>query len=309
MRISKHYVINAEMYLRAIPAEARFRIIGQSDDKLLVRCGFTSNPTPGDTILPRVVGPISRFNARGRWKVRRDLPKEPRYIRTVTWKWKQWVGGGRTEDHEDFKDIFRDCYPRELILPPSVELTYMRGDEAQYVCTPELTRSESAIEHHKHCINLMLELFGSCEIVSDDLKSIRSPKIRKANWRMLPPGEYPWCALKEHIDAAVGGRSSEMCHIIWDRQETIKGLGPDEIYVGEAGFDDYLAYVFRRRGVVILESVRKDNAIYAFGMDWRRASQLSKAEVLRANLQLARIVHTKGWKAQLTRLLSKPRAA
>jgi hypothetical protein len=83
-------------------------------------------------------------------------------------------------------------------------------------------------------------------------------------------------------------------------------LGPDEIFVGEAGFDDDLAYVFKSRRVVVLESVRNDNAIHVFGLDWKRVSQLSKAEIVRRSFRTARIVHTKGWKTQLARLLINP---
>lgn len=48
----------------------------------------------------------------------------------------------------------------------------------------------------------------------------------------------------------------------------------------QGGFNDYLAYVFRAHKVVVLESVRMDNAIYVFGLDWQGVSQLTKAQVL-----------------------------
>jgi len=79
--------------------------------------------------------------------------------------------------------------------------------------------------------------------------------------------------------------------------------------VSRGGFDDYLAYLFRARKIVILESVRRDNAIYVFGRDWKKVSQLTKAEVLSNRFHVARIVHTKGWKTQLARLMARTRAA
>lgn len=312
MRITKHHIINPELYLSNLAEGSPFRVVATLEeplDELLTRAGFPRQPKDGHTVLPRVVGPVSRFNAAGRWNVQRDLPKEPRYIRTISWKWEQWAGQGRTEQHEDFKDIFRDCYPRELVLPPSVELTLISWDRQWRVTTPELKKSAETAEHNKHCINLVLELFGSCELVAEGLKPALVPIVRRANWRLLPSGEYPWKKLEAHINAAIGNRSDDLRRVIWDRQETIKSFSPNEIYVGEAGFDDYLAYVFSALKIVVLESVRKDNAIYVFGMDWKRASQLSKGEILQNGLQLARVIHAKGWKAQLARLMAQPRAA
>lgn len=308
MRIAKHHISNLELYLGGINDGEAFRVIATLSNENCERVGLPRSPRAGDTVLPRVVGPVTRFNARGRWNVRRDLPKEPRYIRTVSWKWTQWAGRDQTE-HEDFRDIYRDCYPRELVPPPSVELSVIGIEGAPHVTTPELLKTDANTEHNRHCVNLLLELFGSCELLSATMRPMRLPTLRRANWRMLPPGDYPWDKVEAHIDAAVGKRSDDTKRVIWDRQTTIKAFSPDEIYVGEAGFDDYLAYVFTSRRLVVLESVRKDNAIYVFGLDWKRVSQLSKAEIVRGSLQTARIVHAKGWKVQLAQLLNKSRAA
>jgi hypothetical protein len=51
----------------------------------------------------------------------------------------------------------------------------------------------------------------------------------------------------------------------------------------QGGFSDYIAYVFAERRLVVLESVRKGNAIYVFGQNWDRFSKLSKAEILDRN--------------------------
>ena len=61
--------------------------------------------------------------------------------------------------------------------------------------------------------------------------------------------------------------------------------------------------MFRSRGVVVLESIRKDNALYLFGDGWERFSRLSKAEVLSNNHHLDRIIHAQGWKARLAQVL------
>ena len=311
MRITKHHIKNAAIYLNGIPENSVFRVMSRLDKSSfhqLIRAGFQASATHGSTILPSSIGPTTRLNANGRWIVQRHLPKELRYIRTVYWKWEQFSGNDR-EEHEGMKDIYRLCYLRDFVAPPSVEVTLTFAGDQICATTPELTKTTGLEDHNIHCVNLMLELFGHCDLVSEDLNSLQMPRIRKANWRMLPPGEYPWEKLERHIQNATSGRSADTQRVIWDRQDAIKSLSPDEIFVGEAGFGDYLAYVFKSRNLVVLESVRKDNAIYAFGLDWKRVSQLSKAEILRDNLQLARIVHTNGWKTNLTGLLTKMSAA
>jgi hypothetical protein len=311
MHIQKHHIRNIDAYLSRLPEEVSFRAMATlvtPIDTALRRAGFPLPANAGATILPAIIGPFSRFNAQGKWKAYRDLPKEPRYIRTIRWKWEQWDGQGRTE-HEDFKDIYRDCYPREFIPPPAVELTLLLINGTWLVASPELRKTPETAELNRHCINLLLELFGSCDLVTNELQQIVMPPIRRANWRLLPPGEYPWARLQAHIEQAVGNRSEDTRAVIWDRQEAIKSFDPDEIYVGEAGFQDYLAYVFRGRKLVVLESIRKDNALYVFGMNWKRASQLSKAEIIQSNLHTARIIHTKGWKNALAGLMTRSSAA
>jgi hypothetical protein len=264
-----------DRYLAGLPANASFRVvtdIGDDAALALARVGLGASPTSGDTVLPRMIGPVSRFNAVGREKVRRDQAKENRYVRTVRWRWRQWAGRYRYEDHEDFRDQYRDCFPREQVPPPSVELTYVEQSGQGLIVSPVLTHRKADAELNKHIVNLMLELFGACEVVGTDLARVTVPKIKKANWRLLPPGEYPWERLKTHIDHAVARAGNDAQAVIWDRQQTLRSFAPDEIYVGQGGFNDYLAYVFRSRKVVVLESVRMDNAIYVFGLDWQGVS-------------------------------------
>jgi hypothetical protein len=48
-----------------------------------------------------------------------------------------------------------------------------------------------------------------------------------------------------------------------------------------------------------MESIRRDNAIYIFGDNWAKVSQLSKAEVLSNNFHKERIIHSEGYKDRL----------
>lgn len=312
MRIDKHYILNVHRYLSAISQGDEFRIaalIGNDLAPKLKRAGFPEVRQPGHTILPTIVGPVSRFNAEGDWRVHRDRPKESRYVRTVWWRWRQWAGRDQYEEHEEPRDIYRDCYQREHIEPPSAELTYVERDGRGYIVSEVLTKNAAALDRARHIINLFLELFGVCEVIRADMAQLPDPAVKKVNWRMLPPGEYPWQRLAEHVQAALRGRSNGALLVIEDRQKTIKAHKPDEMYIGEGGFSDYIAYSFRDRGIVVMESIRRDNAIYVFGKDWERVSRLTKAEVLSNRHHKARIIHAEGWKARLGEFLKVAKAA
>lgn len=307
MLIQRSRIINLDRYLGRLAAD-RFHVVRDLGDVPAARLsaiGFPATPADGDTILPAAVGSVSRFNAEGRWIVRRDQPKKSRYIRTTFWQWQTWDG----EQHEDFRDIYRDCYPRELIEPPSVQVIYRELDGRRLIASPLLVNTPESGDHNKHVINLFLESFGGCALAAEDMAIPPPIRARQVNWRFLPPGRYPWDRLKEHLDKTLRATASGTHLVIMDRQETLARYAPDELYVGEGGFADYIGYVFRSRGLVILESIQRDNALYVFGEGWERCSQLTKAEVISNGLHRERIVHSTGWKARLHKALRRAEAA
>jgi hypothetical protein len=110
MLIKRSKIRNVASYLDALPKGTKFRVTAELDDRLVRRLhmmGFSEKPESGDTVLPRPYGPVSRFNAFGGWQLHRDLPKQDRFIRTVSWRWKQWSGRHESEEREEFRDIYR----------------------------------------------------------------------------------------------------------------------------------------------------------------------------------------------------------
>ena len=312
MMIRKSRIRNVTTYLSGIPVGTELRPIVELNEthlKKLIGIGFSEHPQNGDTVLPTATGPITRFNADGKWQVHRDRPKEQRYVRTVYWTRRQWAGRGATEEHSDFRDIYRACYPRTPVAPPSLELTYVEHKEDRLLIAPPIRNTPENLESIRHAINLLLELFGECELVQTDLSRFADISVKRLHWRMLPPGAHPWERLHEHLKDVLKRSSENTQTVIFDRQQTILSLEPDEQYIGLGGFADYIAYVFKSRGFVVMESIRKGNAIYVFGDDWRQLSQLTKAEILSEHHHIARIVHTKGWKGRLARLLDHRDAA
>jgi hypothetical protein len=306
MTIRQTRIRNIEYHLASIPAGADFRVaceLAEDAPAKMARAGFSAGAQDGDTILPAIRGRVSRFNAEGSWVVRRDQPKEERYIRTVSWKWREYRGRGDYEEMEDFRDIYRMCYPRESVPAPAVEVTLVTVEGRRFIVSPVLTNDAAHHENARHTINLFLELFGECDVVTVGLQAFAPPAQRRVNWVILPPGEHPWDRVGDHIREVVRGIAERSSAVILDRATTISGYGPASVYQGVAGFSDYLAYDFPARGVVILESIRRDNALYVLGEDWIAASQRTKAEIINQNIHQGRIIHTEGWKERLAEVL------
>jgi hypothetical protein len=314
MRIRQQRVLNLEKHINRVPDGAEYRIIHRIEpakhNATLALTGFPTVAEAGSTILPKVVGPVTKFNAHGRRVPLRHLPKERRYIRTIEWTWEQWEGRYDRRPVTEERDIYRDCYPVKEIPPPAVEVTLVQFGETWIISSPKL-RAGTDNESGLHVVNLFLELYGECEIVGDDLRSFDPPVVKQVNWRLLPPGRYPWEKVAEHLDRVLRVRDPRIRTVILHRHETIRSYGPDEVYVGEGGFDRYVAYVFASREIVVLECTELDNAIYVFGRQWTEFSKMSKAEILSGKHHLERIVHSKGWRLRFDRLMrnSLPRLA
>ncbi len=305
MRIEVKRIRSVRNWLASIGDGASFRVTHPGNGGYLrKRLGLAVEAPSGTLILPSISGRISRYNAEGRWVLLRDLPKVSRYVRTVRWSWTTYDG----VEHSDFKDIFGFCYQRDFISPPSVELEFRENAIQCLAVSPELQNTEKNAEKNAHIINLLLELFGSCEVVQADLATIPSPILKKANWRLLPSGAHPFDQIKVHVELAVRHMSEGTCSVILDRQKTLEEFGPEEKWVGEGGFNDYVAYVFKSYGLVVLESLRRDNAIYVFADNWQAVSKLTKAEILQDGLHHSRIVHVDGWKFKLAQLFVKKAA-
>lgn len=56
--------------------------------------GFSSQRALGEEVLPKILGPITRFNANGKSVPDKTAPKETAY-RQISWTRKQWIGGAQ----------------------------------------------------------------------------------------------------------------------------------------------------------------------------------------------------------------------
>ncbi len=169
MLIKNTRIHNLDRYTKHIATGAFVKVIADvsNDVSALVRAGFSEESPDGTTLLPPIRGPVSQFNTEGKWHADRTKPKESRYIRTVSWKWKQWSGRGQLEEREEFRDIHQLCYPRILTPPPSIEIATRQIDSRVLIVSPTLDVDD--VETLKHVINLFLELVGQCEVTASDL--------------------------------------------------------------------------------------------------------------------------------------------
>ena len=307
MQIKKKFIRSIDRYISHLSPGDSIRIVVEAEvAHNLSSIGFSSSPVDGETVLPAACGKVSEFNADGEYLARRDLPKEYRYVTTVEWTWEQWDGYDQTKTVTEERDIYRDCYQREFLPPPSEELTWIKSDGSPLIISLEFSVENISKDSFKHLINLFLELFGECEIRRSDLSSFTPSNVSRVNWHFLPPGRYPWDRVLSHTRNLVRNRDPRYSKVILGRQHFITKYQPDEIFVGNGGFRAYVAYVFKEKETVILESVLTDNATYVFGKDWEDVAILTKAEVLSGELHKERIIHSKGWRNRIDKLLKQP---
>ena len=265
--------------------------------------GFSNNLEIGETVLPAFLGTITEFNSKGKYIPQKDQEMETVY-RQKEWTWKEFRGRNNFEEKTGVVETPYKRYPREFTTPPSVELTVaLDSDNKKVICSPELTFSSTQSNDIIHTINLFFEIFGECEIRNRSLNPTVTSNIQKLNWDILPQGKKPWDQLEPLLRKVSKGVKPGNKFVIDSRFEKINTFEPEFTAVGNAGFSGYVVFGFPDKNLYILESNVTNNATYVFDKDWETLSQLTKAEVLNQDLQIARVIHRKNWFDQIDTLL------
>ena len=299
MRISQKRIRLPENYLTGIANNENFYVglsgIQDFSDKL-IRIGFSTDISVGEQVLPTIIRSVTRFNANGGNKIRRDLPKETVYREAEI---KDWHGNYHTVD------IPYQRYPREPIAAPNIELLIRYGaDNTPILISPILTNNKRSLSLIKHVINLFLEIFGECEILKSDLLPAFNVHVTRLNWDILPPGNYPWEILAPRIAEVVESVTKRKQNLIQNRIKKISDNNINFVAVGKAGFRGYIIFGFENKNFFVLESVYTGNATYVLGQNWKEISQLTKEQILKNNLHEQRIVHSKSWEIEIKKLLN-----
>lgn len=306
MIIKKTRIHNIELYLPE-SLKGKSLIIGtllsDKEESFLIDLGFERFKL-GETVLPKPIGPVSRFNSDGKYKIHRDMKMETKY-RQAEWTWKEWNGRNDSVTRSKIVDIPYKRYPRSLIKPPSIELHIAQGsNDVKVICTSALTYSDATREDIKHRVNLYLELFGECIVLDSTMDGISIPKVIRVNWTIFPKGERPWDQVKEDLSAVITRLTPMKQRIAYTRLEVIERFRPDFVAIGKGGFHGYLIFGFERKSLYLFESVYIGNATYVFDKSWESLSLLTKAEILNENLQKYRLVHRGDWDEQVKSVLS-----
>ncbi len=296
--ITKKRIRSVDNHLIGIPDGDQFYIgveRNEIDNARLKKIGISEDMTEGEIVLPSIVGPRSRFNSNGGFLKDKSKPMEHcSRLGVVT----DWHG------YEHLVTIPYKRYHRIPIPAPEVELTMATINGKSLIISPLLTRSNETADHNKHVVNLFLELFGYCSVLKKDLApAIADLPIKRVNWFILPKGEYPWEKTSEILSEFTHGRGKGTRRVIEHRVKTISNYRPSNIILGRGGFRDYWIFEFENKGLYLLESLYYGDATYALGSDWEEISQLTKSEILNADLHEGRYIHTEGWEITMDELL------
>lgn len=159
--------------------------------------------------------------------------------------------------------------------------------------------------------NLMLEMFGYTWAIDPSDLSIPLMATQRVNWKMLPKGKQPWSRLQPQMEAVIQNlRNESHRNAAFRKLEMINRFNPEQVVIGEGGFNRYVGFCFPDRGFTLLESIEPNNATYVLGSsDWQAVSKLSKGEILSADQHLARFIHGPDWYSQLGTWFHRNQAA
>ena len=294
-------VRSLSIYEATIQRLGAFRVVQHLPTNLeaLRTLGFDSEPVEGESILPSPVGPASSFNANGREVIRKDLPKVSQ-SRMVWSTWNDWHGN----PHSGMQIRTQQVYQKELVLPPEEYLTVMQAESGPVVASRAMSKSTDEAEKIIHVIKLFLEVFGTLEITSVDLKSAKSLVVKRLNWRVLPPGEFPFDRAKKELAEYLEQVEENVRPVVQLRIRSVTQYKPDFVAVGIGGFREYVVFGFQAKGIYVLESPTLGNATYVFKNNWAQVSALSKKEILEGALHDARLIHNKRWTGALRQAIT-----
>lgn len=254
----------------------------------------------GDRILPSVRGVATKRNIEGRVIIHKDLEKEPRSW-SVLWLRNQFCGRGETRQVEDYVTRTQMCFPRTIIPAEGIELILSKENDELRIGTDSIDVSDE--ERLLVSINVMLEIFGSCWVIDPSKAARPLVEIRRVNWRMLPPGQQNWEDLEKHVRGVMKRRKTG--DSVLRNLERFQKAGCDQVVVGQGGFEDYVGFIYTKKKMVVLESVKPNNATYIFGQDWEALTKLSKGELIDGNLHQDRLIHNKHWVSDIDKLLGE----
>jgi hypothetical protein len=251
------------------------------------------NSKVGSRAVPLPLGPVSKYNARGKVIKLNNQPKELRHQRRYGRKHHNYLGTWHLW-----------MWQRVHLDPLKIMIETVKKDSKILFISPLLEYIPENEEINRHVVNLFLELFGKVNFYDTDLNEmVCEPNARQVDWEILPPGE----SLEQREARVIEYVEKSERKGIRNYKDNLKVLntyGPSDIAVGKRGFDGYFAYSYSDKGVTLVECPEYGNATYVLGMDWEETSQLTKSEIISGNLCIDRIPHDKNWASRVNAIMS-----
>lgn len=164
--------------------------------------------------------------------------------------------------------------------------SYLQGKEVRY----------TSIDHRIH------DHRGLSFLASLKQKWPDQTSIHRVNWRILPPGEYPFSGILDHFRQLQ--QDDGDCRIDEERLEFVYDLDPSDIYIGTDEFKKYIIFYFAHLEKAVLECPFVGNAIYVINGEWESLSQYTKADLMQdSSGDVRRIIHSGTWRHKLRRTL------
>ncbi|MGD0598773.1 MAG: hypothetical protein ABR988_03055 [Terriglobales bacterium] len=212
----------------------------------------------------------------------------------------------------------RDVYQREFAPPSENEITIeLVGEEGsgpdkafvfRFNVDQPLTKGTRTFHSDLlRLLNLLQENVGAADVFETDASLEDYLRTVYVNWEILPPGERDGNIAK--IASGVRNADDETRKRIVDRYDFFDKMKPEALIQGTGGFRRYFGAKFTNE-LVAFENMEYGNAVYVMLKDWEDASKKTKQELLATGKQgedFFRVVHAKGWKAQVTELIKKNR--
>lgn len=297
MKINKKRIRNPKRYLAEFKENEELRVgikITEENKRKVIEMGFDSKIVIGEIIVPNSSISKSTYeNAEGKCIIRKDLPKE---IAERYWEW-SWEDWGHNV-HSDYKYIPYERYPREYLPPKALEFMIVEDNSKnKWIASRKIKNSQENYEDIKLLINMILSIFGECEIVNinmeEPIKTVKSVK-----WEILRSGKQT----KERIRNIIREKVSQNRVSMYIRNiDKLIENSDENIAVGTQEFKGYIVFVCGK--YAILESLMPNNATYILDKNWEEISKLTKTEVLNNKLHIDRIYHYLNWEEKINKYM------
>lgn len=287
-------------YLYELEENEEFYIVVPLCDSykdILNKYGYEESKKKSELWVPLPLKKTTIENINGSWKINKSLPKIERDFERE-YHIVDWHG----YDHYGTCYQTRKCYQRTFINAEEIAFNI----EGDVLFSPLFKNDDADMNTVKVAINILLEIFGQCEIRRKNFKSMSSlPKHKIVSWEILRSGISDKNKLKDYVDKTIEVLPKKQRNIIKNRHEFFEMQKPDFFVIGSQNFWGYVVYGFSSKNLYFFECNRPDNATYVFKGDWQKASQLTKSEILNDHLQDERIFHKTNWKFNIQEKLAK----